>query len=135
MTRFPPPTKLPNTSTTCPGSPVERISLVDETLSEILKMVVNKSSVGKPDISSVSFAKRQLKTIKRAILILNKIRKSSIHDFIGIMKNITAAKRYIATNISFLLFFFFIMSPPVTDISCIYIHPANIYAGIKTSLR
>ena len=55
ITRLFPPTKLPKVSTTFPGSPVERISLVDETLSEILKMVVKSNSVGKKDISRTSF--------------------------------------------------------------------------------
>ena len=46
MTRSPPPTKLPKVSTTLPGDPVVRISLVDETLSDIRKSVVKSSIVG-----------------------------------------------------------------------------------------
>ena len=56
ITRFPPPTKAPNVSTTLPASPFCRISFVEDTLSEILKIVVNKSIVGNDAISSTSFA-------------------------------------------------------------------------------
>ena len=44
--RLPEPTNEPKVVTTLPGLPVVRISLVDETLSAILKIVVNKRIVG-----------------------------------------------------------------------------------------
>ena len=47
MIRSPLPTKFPKVSTTFPGLPVVRISLVEETFNAILKMVVNKRMVGK----------------------------------------------------------------------------------------
>ena len=70
MIRSPPPTNCPNVSTTLPGSPVERISLVEDTFREIRKIVVNKSNVGKNDISSTSFTNSELNNITSAIEIL-----------------------------------------------------------------
>ena len=63
ITRFPPPTNEPNTSTTLPGLPVDRINRVDDTFSEIRKIVVKSNNVGKPDILSISLVNRQLNTI------------------------------------------------------------------------
>ncbi len=83
----------PKASTTFPGFPVERISLVDETLSEILNIVVNKSSVGKKDISSTSLTKRQLKSTTRATEILKASMMSRTKEGIGRIKNIIAATR------------------------------------------
>ena len=45
ITRSFPPTNSPNTLTTLPGSPVPKISLVEDTLSEILNMVVKSRMV------------------------------------------------------------------------------------------
>ena len=89
----PPPTKPPKVVTTFPGSPVVRISLVDETLSEIRNIVVNKSSVGKKDISSTSFAKRQLNNITRATAILMPSNMSRRKLGMGMIKNMIAAIR------------------------------------------
>ena len=52
--RLLPPTKLPNVATTFPGLPVDRISLVEETLRDILNIVVKRSNVGKKDMSKTS---------------------------------------------------------------------------------
>ena len=55
ITRLPPPTNFPNVSTTLPASPLVRISFVEDTLREILKIVVNnienKIAGNKGDIS------------------------------------------------------------------------------------
>ena len=66
-----PPTKAPNVATTLPGSPVVRISLVEDTFSAILKIVVNKSRVGKKDISRTSCTNRQLNSTTSAMEIFS----------------------------------------------------------------
>ena len=102
ITRFPPPTNLPNVSTTLPASPFFNISLVEDTLREILKIVVNNSIVGKDAISRTSLAKSELNS---TTIILNASKISSNHEGIEIMKNNTAASRYIPINRSFFLIF------------------------------
>ena len=93
MTRLPPPTNEPNTSTTLPGLPVDRISRVEDTFRDIRNTVVKSSSVGNPDIFSVSLVNRQLNTIINDKEILNKISQSSMVLGIGIIRNTTAASR------------------------------------------
>ena len=93
ITRFPPPTNCPNTFTTTPGFPVERIRRVDDTFKEILKMVVNNKSVGKYDISSTSFTNKTLNRIIRATERLNASITSSKPEGIGTIKKITAQSR------------------------------------------
>ena len=99
-TIFPPPTNEPNVLTTLPGSPVRRIRRVEDTFREIRKIVVNKSNVGKKDISSTSRTNNTLNTIIKAIEMLNASITSSNTDGIGTMKKTTAAKRYKPTPIS-----------------------------------
>ena len=66
-TIFPPPTNEPNVLTTLPGSPVRRIRRVEDTFREIRKIVVNKSNVGKKDISSTSRTNNTLNTTSKAL--------------------------------------------------------------------
>ena len=106
ITRLPPPTNLPNVSTTLPASPFFNISLVEDTLREILKIVVNNSIVGKDAISRTSLAKSELKSTTIATRILIASRISSSHEGIEIMKNNTAASRYIPINRSFFLIYY-----------------------------
>ena len=91
MIIFPPPTKFPNVTTTFPGFPVVRISLVELTLREILKIVVNNKSVGKKAISKISFMNMVCNIITSAIEILNANNISKRIEGIGTMKNTTAA--------------------------------------------
>ena len=100
ITRFPPPTKLPNVCTTTPGFPVDRISLVDDTFNEIRNIVVNKRRVGKNDISRTSFTKRTLNRIISAIPIFIASITSKSKEGIGMIKNITAQSKYKPTPIS-----------------------------------
>ena len=93
ITRLPPPTKPPKVSTTFPGSPVDKINRVEETFNEIRNMVVNNNSVGKNDISSTSFANNALKRIIIASEILIASMTSNKIEGIGIIKNMTAARR------------------------------------------
>ena len=106
ITRLPPPTNSPKVLTTSPASPSLNISLVEETLSDILKIVVNNSNVGNEAISSTSFANKALNKTTIATPILNASSISNNHDGIEIMKNNTAERRYIPMNKSF--FFIFI---------------------------
>ncbi len=120
MTRSPPPTKAPNVSTTLPGFPVVRIRRVEETFSEILKIVVNNSNVGKNDISRTSFTNKQLNSTTSAMEMLNASITSSKPLGIGTIKNTTAASKYSATptsaffnvNPPFLFLFFFMIYFP-----------------------
>ena len=77
--------------------PVVRISRVDETLSEILNIVVNSNSVGKKDISNTSFTNSELNKIIRAMAMLNANIISKRILGIGIIKNKTAKSKYTAT--------------------------------------
>ena len=88
ITRLPPPTNFPNVSTTLPASPLVRISFVEDTLREILKIVVNNNIVGNDAISSTSFAYNALNNIISATAILSARRISSSHDGIEIIKKI-----------------------------------------------
>ena len=103
-----PPTKLPKVRTTFPGSPVYRIRRVEDTFSEIRKMVVNKSRVGKKDISSTSFTNRAFINISKAMDMLNVSMISNNIAGIGTIKNIIAASKYRAIPISA---FFMLFSP------------------------
>ena len=97
MIRSPPPTKFPKVSTTFPGCPVVRMSLVEDTLSDILNMVVNKSIVGKNDISSTSVANIALNMIVKATAMFIARSTSKRPDEIGTMSIMIAARRYPAT--------------------------------------
>ena len=108
MTRLPPPTNCPKVETTLPGLPVVRISLVEDTLSAILKIVVNKSKVGKNDISSTSVTKITFISTMRAIDIFSASIRSSTKEGIGMMKKNTAASIYSAIPTSD---FLIILSP------------------------
>ena len=72
--RSPPPTNCPKVFTTFPGSPVRRISLVDDILSDILNIVVKSKIVGKLDISSASLENIAL---KRTIIASERFTASS----------------------------------------------------------
>ena len=105
MTRLPPPTNLPNVATTLPAYPSLKISFVDETLSDILKIVVNNSIVGNAAISSTSFAYNELNNI------------TSNHEGIEIIKNKTAASIYMPINKSFFFSFTLFLLPKCNNIS------------------
>ena len=115
--RLPPPTNSPKVLTTSPASPSLNISFVDETLSEILKIVVNNNKVGNEAISRTSLANNVLNKITIATPILNASNISNNHDGIEIMKNNTAERRYIPMNRSF--FFIFITYFPLSLSICI----------------
>ena len=103
ITRSPPPTNCPNVSTTFPGEPVLRIRRVDETFREIRKIVVNKSRVGKKDISKTSRTNKTfIRTINATEILSASITSNNIEG-IGTMKKIIAANRYAATPISVFL--------------------------------
>ena len=105
ITRLPPPTNLPNVSSTKLILKNGDAGKVVDTLREILKIVVNNSIVGKDAISRTSLAKSELKSTTIATRILIASRISSSHEGIEIMKNNTAASRYIPINRSFFLIF------------------------------
>ena len=88
-----PPTNCPNVRTTFPGSPLFKIKRVEDTFSEIRKIVVNNSSVGKNDISSTSCTNRQLNRITSATDILKISNMSNRKEGIGTIKNMIAAIR------------------------------------------
>ena len=117
MTRLPPPTNLPNVATTLPAYPSLKISFVDETLSDILKIVVNNSIVGNAAISSTSFAYNELNNITSATIILNASNISSNHEGIEIIKNKTAASIYMPINKSFFFSFTLFLLPKCNNIS------------------
>ena len=106
--RSPPPTNCPNVCTTLPGLPVVKISRVEDTFREIRKIVVNKSKVGKKDISSTSFTNNVLKRTINAIEMFSASITSSKLELIGTIKKMTAASRYSATPMSA----FFMTYPP-----------------------
>ena len=89
----PPPTKLPNVSTTLPGAPVVKIRRVEDTLREIRNMVVNNSNVGKKDISRTSFTNNVLNRTISAIEIFSASITSSNVELIGTIKKMTAASK------------------------------------------
>ena len=78
--RSPPPTNCPNVLTTFPGSPVRRMSLVEDILSDILNIVVKSKIVGKLDMSKASFENIALKStiIANERLTANKTSKSTL---------------------------------------------------------
>ena len=82
---------------TCPGSPFNRISLVEDTFKDIRNTVVNNNSVGKEDMFSTSFDNTELNSIIMEIIILTAIRISRITDGNGMIKNIIIAIIYIPT--------------------------------------
>ena len=85
-----------------------KISRVEDTFREIRKIVVNKSKVGKKDISSTSFTNNVLKRTINAIEMFSASITSSKLELIGTIKKMTAASRYSATPMSA----FFMTSPP-----------------------
>ena len=103
MIRLFPPTNEPKVDTTFPGFPLVRISFVEETLREILKIVVNSKSVGKKDISKTSCTNRTFIRTINAMDILNAIITSSKKLGIGMIKNATAASKYSAIPTSVFL--------------------------------
>ena len=98
ITRSFPPTNSPNTLTTLPGSPVPKISLVEDTLSEILNMVVKSRMVGKACISSGSFENSAINKITSATAILNARSTSSNALGTDIIRKTMAARIYNPTN-------------------------------------
>jgi hypothetical protein len=82
-------------------------------------MVVNKSSVGKKDISSTSFTYSTLNKTMSAIDRLRASITSSKKDGIGIIKKITAASKYKPTPTSSFLIDKFI---PAALLSQLYTH-------------
>ena len=74
--------------------PFVRISLVDDTLSAIRNTVVNKSIVGKKDISKTSLLNMAVKRMVSAMPILKQRRTSSNMEGIGTINMTTAAARY-----------------------------------------
>ena len=113
ITRLPPPTNSPNVATTCPAYPSRKIIFVDDTFSDILKIVVNNSIVGNAAISSTSLAYNELNNIISATIILNASNMSSNHEGIEIMKNKTADSIYIPMNKSFFFNFTLFLLPDV----------------------
>ncbi len=107
-TGSPRPTKFPNWITTFPGSPVVRISFVEETLSAIRNVVVKSRIVGNVDIFSTSWEKSALNRIIIATEIFSASITSSSVEFIGTIKNTIAARIYMPIAKSA----FFISFPP-----------------------
>ena len=89
---FDPPTKYPNCVITLPGLPFNKISLVDDTFSDILNSVVNSNIVGNVDIFSTSTENSALNKTIIAMDILSATRTSSIIEGMGIMKNMIIAR-------------------------------------------
>jgi hypothetical protein len=73
---------------------------VEDTFNEIRKIVVNKSSVGKNDISSTSFTKSTLNRMISAMERFKASITSKSQDGIGMIKKITAQSKYAATPMS-----------------------------------
>lgn len=131
MIRSFPPTNSPKVRTTLPGSPVFKIRRVEDTFSEIRKIVVNKSKVGKKDISSTSVTNKAFINTINAMAILIVSMTSSKKDGIGTIKNIIAANKYSAIPISafFMLFFSFHRCYLVSY----YLFPLRLYTNASTS--
>jgi hypothetical protein len=100
--KLPPPTNSPNTLTTLPGLPVDIISLVEDILRAIRKIVVNNIIVGNADILRTSWVNIELNNITKDIAILSARKKSNKWGLIGTIKNMIAANIYSPTAISFL---------------------------------
>lgn len=94
ITRLLPPTNCQKVSTTLPGLPDCKISLVLETFNEIRKIVVNNMIDGKDDICKISFANNALNKITMANEMFKAKNISRTVEFIGIIKNIIAASKY-----------------------------------------
>ena len=94
--RSPPPTYSPKVVTTLPGFPVVRISFVEDTFSAILKIVVNRSMVGKNDISRTSLENMTVNRIRKATPMLNARRISRSQEGMETMNMMNAAKIYSA---------------------------------------
>jgi hypothetical protein len=106
---------------------------VDDTFNEIRKIVVNKSSVGKNDISSTSFTKSTLNNIMSATERFRASMMSKSHDGIGMIKNITAHSRYAATPMSDFLIEPFIRPALLSPkLPLIYFTIIRIDSGIAT---
>ena len=91
-TGSPLPTNSPNWVTTAPGSPVVRISFVDDTFRDMRNVVVKSRMVGNVDIFSTSWEKSALNRIIMAIEMFNAKSTSSRLDLIGTIKNTIAAR-------------------------------------------
>jgi len=86
-----PITKLPNASITCPAYPLESISLVDDILSAIRKMVVMSKSYGNIENSNGSLTYKLMSNIISAKAILKDSNMSSKKEGNGnIISNATA---------------------------------------------
>ena len=88
-----PPTNSPKVLTTLPASPFERISFVDETLREILKIVVKRRIDGNDDISKASFEKIELNKTVKAIEIFKASKISRSPAGTDIIRKIMAASK------------------------------------------
>ena len=95
--KSPPPTNSPKVVTTLPGSPVPKISFVEDTFNAILNMVVNKRIVGKKDISKTSFTNIHVNKMVNAMAILNASKISSKPEGTVMMNIAIAVNKYIAT--------------------------------------
>ena len=105
ITRLPPPTYSPKVSTTLPGSPVPKISLVEDMFSAIRNKVVNSNSVGKKDKSNTSFTNIVENNMVKEIAILN-AKSTSKSQFGSVMMNIkNAVNTYMAMTTSYPIFF------------------------------
>ena len=85
--RLPPPTKLPNVSTTLPACPERRIFLVELTFSESRNRVMISSNVGKLDISSGSFENNDVKRMIMERTIFKPNKRSSSNRGTGIIRH------------------------------------------------
>ena len=103
-----PAMNAPNALTTSPGLPFFKISLVDDTLRAILKIVVNKSIVGNACISNTSLAYKDVNKIINASAILIASIKSSKPEGTVTKRATIAASKYTPTIISV---FFMSVSP------------------------
>ena len=100
-----PPTYCPKVRTTLPGSPVVRISLVEETFRAILNTVVKSRIVGKYDILSTSLANIQPNRTVNATAILHASNTSRSPAGTDTINMINAASTYAATPRSAFLSF------------------------------
>ena len=91
MTRSPPPTNSPKVSTTLPASPSRKIRRVEDVFSAIRKIVVNRSIVGKKDISSTSLLNIVANNTVSAMEILIASRISRSQEGIGTINMMIAA--------------------------------------------
>ena len=86
-TKLPPPTKLPNVSSTIPASAFSKIFLVELTFNDNRNNVVKSSNVGNADISRGSLENNALNKIIIESAIFNANNKSSKKSGTGIIKH------------------------------------------------